>query len=320
MLLFFIISISLSIYLFNFNNNKLNIENFSNYFYLNNNNNNNIKNMKLYGNIDRIIKDLLYNHNINFFDSKYIDPNIVDKYSYYNYAGPESAIYVCNKFNLSSNTNLLDFGGGIGGPSRKIAYVSNTSITSIELQKDISNLFKELNKKTNLDSLIDVINNDIFNISLKKNSFDYAVSWLTILHIPIDKRYELFTKIFSLLKPNSKMYIEDFYWISENGNFDQQQINSLKNNVSIPNGILPTKNEYLNVLYELNCVVEFVDSTHEWIEFTKNRLDVFHSNKDRHIKVYNETTYNNLDLFYSSIVDLFNSSKLGGAKIIISIP
>ena len=66
-----------------------------------------------------------------------------------------------------------------------------------------------------------------------------------ILHIPLEKRYVLFKKIFSLLKPGAKMYIEDYF---AGAPLTDAEKESLSKDVYIPGGELPTKEQYVTTL------------------------------------------------------------------------
>ena len=154
------------------------------------------------------------------------------------------------------------------------------------------------------------MDDDILNDN--KETFDGVVSWLVILHIPLDKRNKLFQKIYDLLKPGGKVYIEDFF---EKFPLSTEAKNMLSNDVYVPNGEVPTKDVYIKTLSDIGFTVDFYDATNEWKNFTTNRLNIFHENKNRHIEVYNQGTYEHLDHFYSSVESLFNKHNLGGVKL-----
>ena len=281
-----------------------------------------IKSMELYNDIDRIFKDLQFNHGYSENDDKY-DVSVLNNYDCYNYGGRNAAVSVAEQFRIHSKSKVLDVGSGIGGPARAIASVTEATVIGVELQEDVMQLSTFLTKKSNLDKNVQFINKNILDIQetdefMNLNSFDFAVSWLTILHIPLTDRKSVFQKIHQLLKPGGKMYIEDYFWKPELGQFTDEEKEKLRKDVYVPNGELPSQVAYVRLLNSCGFSVEFEDVTETWSQFTESRLSSFKENKKRHVYVYNEKTYEALQHFYSTVVSLFESKKLGGAKIILT--
>jgi hypothetical protein len=55
--------------------------------------------------------------------------------------------------------------------------------------------------------------------------------------------------------------------------------------------------------------------TDSWGEFVKDRADAFEKNKERHLSVHGEATFENMMTFYRATSGLFDRKGLGGAVI-----
>lgn len=283
-----------------------------------------IKTMQLYDDIDRIWGDL---ESIGYSKEKkdeVLDSNKLNAFDCYNYGGLKSAQNASTLLKLSNTSYVLDLGAGIGGPARCISSFSGANIVGIELQKDLTELAIELNERCGLAKRIQMIAGDFLDSSLDSqynsdsNTFDAIVSWLVILHIAFNSRLAIFQKMYKLLKPGGQVYIEDYYAKFELNDEDKYK---LSNDVYVPSGSLPSKEQYINTMIEAgfdSSKIKFDDVTEEWNTFTTDRLNTFHSKKDRHVKVYNQVTYDNLDHFYSSVSGLFDAGRLGGARITLT--
>ena len=142
---------------------------------------------------------------------------------------------------------------------------------------------------------------------------------LVILHIPLSDRAALFARIFSLLKPGGKMWIEDYFWRGPSP-FSAEERRLLADNVFVPAGALPSRDEYEAALLGAGFVVAFNDVSDEWATFTAQRLQAFEASRERHVSTYNQATFDSLHLFYSSVSQCFAGGRLGGVKLLITKP
>ena len=136
----------------------------------------------------------------------------------------------------------------------------------------------------------------------------------------MEARVSLFQRCFDLLKPGGKLYIEDFFHKAKNGKpFSKNEIDLLQNEVSVPNGHLPTREEYITQVENIGfCEVEFQDVSTEWTAFTAERLDMWREGQTRQERVHNATTFESLDRFYAAVVALFQGGTMGGVKLMLT--
>ena len=75
---------------------------------------------------------------------------------------------------------------------------------------------------------------------------------------------------------------------------------------------------YLRELVNNNFkVLEIQDMTENWTFFTKNRLNNFKKNYNKHLKINDKITADNVLSFYTLAYKLLSNNIIGGIKYII---
>jgi len=269
--------------------------------------NENIKTMKLYNHPERIFNE------IGIGGIKKGSPlkiEEVSKLDQYHYLGTESVDEAIRLLKIDANSRVFDIGSGIGGPARYIAEKTGSFVTALELQPDLNQTAKSLTKQCGLSKLVEHLCGNILEFSGRASQYDVLVSWLAFLHIP--DRTTLLKKSNSLLKPNGKIFVEDFYKRSE---FTEKELEVLSNDVFC--NYLPSLDEYKEQLTANEFgKIEFVDMTNNWREFVNERFNKFIENHELQIAVNGIEVVEGLDDFYSKMVKLFNGGNLGGVRIV----
>lgn len=261
--------------------------------------------MKLYHNPNRI-----YNE-VKEADNKDIQLKVQDLSSFdqYHYLGTDAVDEAILNLKISTENRILDVGSGIGGPARYLAEKTGCNVTALELQSDLHEIGLYLTSRCGLSHLVEHENGDILNYT-EGAMYDFVVSWLTFLHIP--DRDSLFRKCFNVLKPQGKMYVEDFFKLQE---FNAEEMKVLSEDISCD--YLPTIEEYQSHLINAGfSVVSSEDITFQWREFVEERKEKFIQNHESLIKTHNEEIVTELEDFYSKMAWLYNGGNLGGLKII----
>lgn len=279
-----------------------------------------IKTMQLYSHIDRVwneLDELQVPHS----SEDTVPVQIMNRFDCYNYGLESGVLKIIPFLNINEASKVLDIGAGLGGPARCISNATKARIVGIEIQHDIAALGNALCRSCKIDDAVTIIPGDFLddNIDLgQQGSFSAAVSWLVILHIPLNDRKAVFDKVFSLLKPGGKVYIEDFFHLGDA--FTSEEKVLLAEEVYVPCGELPTREAYEDVVRAAGFACDFQDATQEWTAFTKERHDLWVDNRERHVRVHNEETWTALNRFYTAMVTLFSGGNLGGVKITLTKP
>jgi len=267
----------------------------------------NIKRMKLYRHPERIYNELDAAGCKKDIPLKAEDVSPFDQYHYLGTAAVDDAI--CS-LDIGPGSRVIDIGSGIGGPARYMAEKTGCRVTALELQFDLHNIACSLTERCGLSGSVRHVCGDILDFPEGHCDFDAAVSWLSFLHIP--DRLSLLKKCYNILKPDGKMFIEDFYRC---GGFNEEETKILSEDVYCD--YLPTSEEYREQLTGSGFTeVELVDKTGCWKNFVKERMEKFIESRSRHVKVHNVEIVKELEDFYKKMSQLFDSNNLGGLRII----
>ena len=115
-----------------------------------------------------------------------------------------------NKFNtelekfvvlLSDDAHVLDVGCGAGIPTAKFLVNKGIKVTGIDLSDTMLHLARK-NVPT-----AEFIKNDMNELEFKENTFDGVVSVFALFHVPKENHFDIFKKIFEILKPEGILLI-----------------------------------------------------------------------------------------------------------------
>ena len=78
---------------------------------------------------------------------------------------------------MKKNKTIVDLGTGTGIIGILLSKkVKASKIIGVEIQKDVANMAKRSVELNNLQNIMQILNEDVKNLSLEKNSFDYVVT------------------------------------------------------------------------------------------------------------------------------------------------
>jgi len=266
-----------------------------------------IKTMKLYRHPERIYNELDAIGYKKDFPLKVED---ITPFDQYHYLGTDAVDDAIRSLDIDSENRIMDIGSGIGGSARYLAKKTGCHVTALEVQPDLHNIACSLTEHCGLSDSVQHLCGDILDFSGRRYNFDVLVSWLSFLHIP--NRSSLLKKCYHILKPDGKLFIEDFYKCDE---FDEEEINILSEDVYC--AYLPTSEEYRKQLIENGFTeIELIDKTDCWKNFVKERIEKFIENRNHQINVHDIEIVEELEDFYEKIFRLFEGGNLGGLRII----
>ena len=263
--------------------------------------------MKLYSDAYRIFKDLKA---IGYSEDDKLNLVDLNQFDQLHYHGTLSVQEAIETINIQENDNVLEVGAGWGGPSRFIAYKTRAHVSALELQKDYSEVGKELTLRTGLESFVTHINQDFLNFSERNNCFNKIVSWLALYHIPDRKKYT--QKLFNLLYQNGMLFIEDLTFGS---GFESSHKEILEKKLFANS--LEKYSDYLEICAKAGFeIVEHKDMSSDWENYTKERLKVLQTNRNNHEKIHGVEGYSTIEDFYKTVADGFAENIIGGIRVI----
>ena len=266
-----------------------------------------IKTMKLYSSVDRVYREL---DALGKLNASNLDPEELSKFDQLHYHGIEAVDYAIKRLKIGELSRVLEIGSGVGGPARYIASKTGAKVTALELQKDHHSVGEDLTKRCGLDHLINHIQGDFLDFKVIGEKFDAVVSWLSIYHI--SERTKLLDIALNALTPGGYFYTEDFALHSSLSSSEQQQ---LKENF-FANYLVSYHKFEKDFDSSKFDVVEVVDTTKSWANFTKARYHQYLSNMDRNISVHGREVVDNMLFFYAFAMKLLQANKLGGIRLI----
>ena len=269
----------------------------------------NIKTMKLYPEAKRIFREL---DNLGFKENEGIDAQSLFSFDQLHYHGVQSVKECIEALKIKKADKLLEIGSGWGGPSRYIAHMVGANVEALELQKDYHDVGCSLTERCGLADRVEHVCTDFLNYENKSNHFNNIVSWLALYHIP--NRQKSCMRIFELLKPGGRVFIEDLTVCDRNANVNWDL---LKKDL-FANSLI-CLDDYISYFENVGFKIDVCeDMTINWTEFTRNRYSSFLERKNDFIDLHGSELFDQMDYFYMKIVEYFNMKAIGGLRLICS--
>ena len=268
--------------------------------------NENIKSMKLYNFVDRVFNEL---KELGKEKQGSLNINQLETFDQLHYHGTDAIDYAIKKFKINQNSEVLEIGSGIGGPSRYIAHKTGAKVSALDLQEDHHKVGEELTKRCGLEKNVTHLCGDFLDYKFEEGKYDIIVSWLALYHIP--NRKKLLKICMKILKSEGYFFAEDFAF---HQTFNETELNELSKDFFA--NYLVSYSDYVSDMKKAGFKeIQSDDMTSSWSEFTKIRFKAYNDNIDRHLRVHNKNIVNNMIDFYSFAMRYLAGGKLGGIRI-----
>ena len=259
--------------------------------------------MKLYHQVDRVFNEL---HALGIESNDPVDVGTLSAFDQYHYLGTDAVDEAIDRLQINPSMQVLEVGGGIGGPSRYLAHASGCHMTVLELQPDLNATAARLTERCHLQGQVTHLCGDILDGPPGNQQFDALVSWLTFLHIP--QRQALYRHCFESLKSGAGIYVEDYF---ERGSLSGQEREALSREVFCDH--VPAMDDYRRELEQAGFEnIELVDMSDKWTQFVVDRRNAFEHARERNESLHGAELVEGLSGFYSTVVNLFQAGNLGG--------
>ena len=267
---------------------------------------NDIKSMKLYTHIDRVFNELA---EMGIGESDSLTESELCRFDQLHYHGTEALDVAAKMIGARPEQYWIEIGSGIGGPARYLAEQHKVNVIAVELQEDQHELASRLTERCGLTGQVQHYCGDFLETDWEMGGYDAVVSWLALYHIP--ERERLLDKIRLLLRPGGYFYAEDLCALDD---IDAAQWRDLERDLSAVT--LPDIATYKRNLEDAGFIIQSVtDMSADWTEFTRQRLEAFRADRERHVRVHGADIVDSLDAFYSAVDEQFQSGKLGGIRV-----
>ena len=265
----------------------------------------NIKTMQLYPRAERILADL---NASGYAGDTPLPLDVLTRFDQLHYHGTQALDAAVSACGIAAGDKVLEVGSGWGGCARYVAHVSGADVTAIELQSDYDNVARQLTARAGLADNVAHINADFLSVDLPTNSYDHAVSWLALFHIP--RRKDYLEKISNSLKPGGFLYAEDLFQIQAPRHDEADDFNRHL----FPNSLVDVET-YKTSLHSAGFeLLELQDMTEDWTDFTATRLAAFHATRAEYEAVHGAHGYAAIETFYSKMAGYFARGLVGGLR------
>lgn len=262
--------------------------------------------MPLYTHLERIERGLAAK---GIGPSDPIPPEQLFPLDQWHYHGTEAIADAARRLGLGAGSRVLDIGSGIGGPARFLAHTVGCHVTALELQPSLNAIAIDLTRRCGLDHRVTHVCGDALTHALPDASFDAAVSWLAVLHIPDRKR--LCVRLVRALRPGGGCCIEDLCMRAPFSPIDQRDVRDVVCGVTVT-----SIDDYAADLRGAGFAdVVATDLTSDWAPFAAERLAAWRANRAEYAGVHGEGAYGAQELFYTVIARLYDSGSLGGVRM-----
>ena len=272
---------------------------------------NGIKTMKLYHQVERVLNELAA---LGVGPDDPIDVEQLSGFDQYHYFGTAAVDEGIQRLGITVEMNVLEVGGGIGGPARHIAHRVGCQIVALELQPDLDETARNLTERCGLSDKVEHICGDILEGAPRAGTYDALVSWLTFLHIP--DRETLYRRCFEALKPGGGFYAEDFFARSVLTTAERE---TLAQHIFCHRS--PSMEEYRAELMGAGFVeLELTDLSVSWDEYVNERVAGYRASRTRNLELHGAEVVEGLDAFYGAVEKLFRDGNWGGLRMVARKP
>ena len=241
------------------------------------------------------------------------------------YDGDRALDHCATKLGLQSDQHVLDIGSGFGATGRYLASQYGAYVTGIELQRDNHEL-AQLIARRNIDprvvERVRSVNADFLTLTPESlgvsnggassssfAQFDHVVSLLCINHIPESARGPLFRQAARFLKPGGKLYIEDFYDKSRDGDspshLTERELHLLRITMACPY-LPPASGFKADVTAAGFDIVEFEDVSEKWTQILCARVEKYKASENPNAALLE---------FYGAVAVVFGGGNVGGVRL-----
>ena len=265
-----------------------------------------IKSMKLYSQVERIHNDLA---SVGIGREDPVTVDVLSQFDQLHYFGTDAVDEAIAALSPAANARVLDIGAGFGGPARYFADRAGCQVTAVELQADLDAAAAELTARCGLAARVEHVCGDIHAVPLQPRSFDGAISYLAMYHIP--DRAAVYSRLHDALKPGGQCYVEDLY---ERQPFSASEAETMRH--ALFANTVTDRDGYVAELQAAGFTdIDFQDHSARWGGFCAERLAGFRAAREQKIAAHGAGVVEALDGFYQTICDLFDGGNLGGVRV-----
>lgn len=260
----------------------------------------------LYRHVDRVARGLAAQ---GFGPAAAIPPEALFGLDQWHYHGIEAIRAAARFLGLEPGSRVLDVGSGVGGPARYLAHANGCQVMAVELQRDLHDVAVDLTRRCGLADRVEHVCGDALEVAMPVRSFDAAIGFLAILHVP--DRPRLLRRLHAALKPGGGLYIEDLAERAPFSAVDRQDLLTHVHGVSVT-----TSEAYVADLRAAGFTdIAATDLTPDWMPFAAERLAAWRADRAAIAARQGDGAWAAQEQFYAAIDRLYRGGSLAGIRL-----
>lgn len=122
--------------------------------------------------------------------------------------GKDATLQLTKLAQIGSGENVLDVGGGIGGPARTLVSTRGCNVTVLDLTEEFLKTGRALSDRMGFDGQVRFVHGNALEMPFEDESFD--VAWTQHATMNIEHKEKLYREIHRVLKPGGRFAMHDF--------------------------------------------------------------------------------------------------------------
>jgi SAM-dependent methyltransferase len=140
-------------------------------------------------------------------DANKLTPDDLAPLDQFHTGGKEATLELAKLGQIQAGAQVLDVGGGIGGPARTLASSLNCQVTVLDLNEAFLQVGRKLSDSTGLSQYVIFKQGNALEMPFANQTFDIAWTQHATMNIADKKR--LYTEIYRVLKPSGRLVFHD---------------------------------------------------------------------------------------------------------------
>lgn len=140
-------------------------------------------------------------------DSDHLMPEDLAPVEEFHTLGRLATLSLAQAAAIGPEDHVLDAGSGIGGPSRTLANAFGCRVTGVDLTAEFCAIAEDLNARTGLLGLVDVVHGDILDLPFDPGTF--SVAWTQHVAMNIEDKAGLYRELRRVLRRGGRLAFFD---------------------------------------------------------------------------------------------------------------
>ncbi|HWD09875.1 MAG TPA: methyltransferase domain-containing protein [Actinomycetota bacterium] len=140
-------------------------------------------------------------------DPEHLGPDDLVEIEEYHVLGRPATLALMEAAAIGPSDRVVDVGAGLGGPARTLARAAGCRVTAVDTTPQFCAVARELNRRSGMEGLIEVVDGDALALPFPDASFD--VVWTQHMSMNIADKPALYREFRRVLRPGGRLAFFD---------------------------------------------------------------------------------------------------------------